>query len=292
METWQCIQWIKLSIFAAAQRGKTGQIRALIESGRARATDRDDDNITPLHWAAIKGHAEACGYLIEQGAEVNAAGGTGLATPLQWAARNGLVGIIDLLIQHGANPRLLDAQGYSCLHSVAHSCKYWALLYVVCRPEVEIDEPDKSGNTPLHWAVYQRDEFSTHILLKLGANPNAVNRDGHTPLHFAAFTGSRKCITELLEAGADIRMKNRNLHTAEQLAYKYHNIRTWNEVVGELGIKSDGTKVRRPLSEVCSHLGPCWADIYPKRIYFPLAQCEYYRLLIAHFLALCRLLDR
>ncbi len=36
----------------------------------------------------------------------------------------------------------------------------------------------------------------------------------------------------------------------------YHNNDTWNTVVAGLGFKTDGTRVRRPLSEVCGHVGP------------------------------------
>jgi len=283
---------MQLDIFAAAQQGNIERIRAFIESGRACATDRDKDNITPLHWAAIKGQDAACTYLIEQGAEVNAVGGEELATPLHWVARNGLVNTIDLLIQHGANPCLLDAQGHNCLHSVAHSGKYLALLYVVCRPEIAIDEPDSSGYTPLHCAVHLRDEISTHILLKLGANPNVADHDGLTPLHWAAFTGSKKCIKGLLEAGADIRAKDKNLRTAEEIASEFRNRDTWNMVVEELGIKADGSRVRRPLSEVYRSPSFCLASGCRKEADVSVAQREYHRLLCSHNLFWHRFFDR
>lgn len=61
-------------------------LRQLIESGKAKAMDRDDQNVTPLHWAAINAQLPACKYLLEQGAEVDALGGDLLATPMQWAA--------------------------------------------------------------------------------------------------------------------------------------------------------------------------------------------------------------
>jgi palmitoyltransferase len=282
----------QLDIFAAARQGNIERIRALNESGRARATDRDEDNVTPLHWAAIKGQDAACTYLIEQGAEVNAVGGKELATPLHWVARNGLVTTIDLLIQHGADPRLLDAQGHNCLHSVAHSGKYLALLYVVCRPEIAIDEPDSLGYTPLHYAVYWRDEVSTHILLKLGANPNVVGHDGLTPLHWAAFKGSKKCIKGLLEAGADIRAKDKNRCTAEEIASEFRNRDKWNVVVEELGIKADGSRVRRPLSEVCRNPWFSLARGCTKEADVAAAQREYHRLLCSHDLTLHRFSHR
>jgi ankyrin repeat protein len=174
------------------RRRTAGQDRANPSLNRVRSRarwTRTTNNITPLHLAAINGRAEARTYLIEQGADVDAVGGTLFATPLQWAARNGPVYIVDLLLRQGANPRILDVQGYSCLHSVTHLSNYWALLYVLCQPETEIDERDSMGYTALHWAVYQRDEVSTEVLLKLGADPNVVGDDGLTLLHWAAYSG-------------------------------------------------------------------------------------------------------
>ena len=58
---------IQVNIFVASQRGEVQTIKALIESGKAKATDRDDQNVTPLHWAAINAQLPACRYLLEQG---------------------------------------------------------------------------------------------------------------------------------------------------------------------------------------------------------------------------------
>jgi palmitoyltransferase len=235
--------------------------------------DRDKQGLTPSHWAAgtgtstqgvrtgtlstapeeedseraINDRVETCKYLIEQGTDVNTFGGNVPATPLQWAARKGLVKIIDLLIQRGANPRLVDPQDFSCLHSVTHSSNFWAVLYIICQPDIDIDVEDHTGLTPLHWAARQGDEVSTQILLKYGANPEAVDRDDLTALHWAASGGNKTCITLLLEAGADIQAKNKDQHTAQDMA----DSAVWDMVVGELGIKSDGMRIRRPLSEVC-----------------------------------------
>src|SRR6266702_5704488 len=182
--------WIQLNIFTAARLVKSECIQTLIESGRARTTDRDEDDITALHWAAISGKAETCEYLIDHGADVNAVTRTLLATPLQWSALQGLPDVVHLIIQRGADPRLLDAQGYSFLHAATHSSSYWCLLLVLCQPGVSPDERDRKGRTALHWAARQRDEVSMCVLLQCGAEPNAVDRDGRTPLHWAAVGGN------------------------------------------------------------------------------------------------------
>jgi palmitoyltransferase len=213
--------------------------------------DRDEEGITPLHWAAINDRIQTCAYLIEQGTDVNKFGGSIPATPLQCAARKGLVKIIDLLIQHGADPRLVHPQDISCLHSVTRSSDFSAVLYILCQPDIVIDERDHMGLTPLHTAAQQGDEALTQVLLKFGADPNAVDHGDFTALHWAASGGHGSCISLLLEAGADIRAKNKDQHTAQELADMYRNRAEWDMVVNELGFKSDGMRIRRPLSEVC-----------------------------------------
>ena len=48
------------------------------------------------------------------------------------------------------------------------------------------------------------------VLVKVGANVNANNKDGTTPLQYAIYTNSQKAITTLIDAGADVNMKGLN----------------------------------------------------------------------------------
>jgi ankyrin repeat protein len=95
--------------------------------------------------------------------------------------------------------------------SVKHSSDYSALLYILCQPDIAVDEKDNMGLTPLHWAAQQGDEVSVEVLLKFGANPNVVDPNALTALHWAASGGNRSCISQLLEAGADVRAMNRDI---------------------------------------------------------------------------------
>lgn len=47
------------SIHAAAQRGDVSVIDALVKAGRASVDDRDDQNVTPLHWARSVGRTRS-----------------------------------------------------------------------------------------------------------------------------------------------------------------------------------------------------------------------------------------
>lgn len=190
-------------------------VKELIESGKAKATDRDDQNITPLHWAAINAQIATCKYLLEQGAEVDALGGDLMATPMQWAARyglalflkgfalpphhmlitvllsrNGYIYVIHLLISHNADPTITDSQGFNTLHLVTHSSSVMALLYLLHQP-IAVDSVDAVGHTSLMWAAYQGDAVSVELLLKHGASVSLRDEAGLTPLHWAVVRGNK-----------------------------------------------------------------------------------------------------
>ena len=252
---------IQVNIFVAAQRGDVELIQQLIDSGKAKPTDRDAQNITPLHWAAINAHVGACRYLLEQGAEVDAVGGDLVASPMQWAARNGYLYIIHLLISHNADPNITDAQGYNSLHLVTHSSSIMPLLYLLHQP-VNVDSRDAQGHTSLMWASYQGDALSVDLLLRHGANPNTKDDTGLSPLHWAVVRGNRDCIRRLVEKGADLSAKDSEGRTPRDMAAEMKSLGAWKRALDEGGMNEHGIKRGKPLSDVCRSLVsfPCRAD--------------------------------
>ncbi|ELU39931.1 palmitoyltransferase AKR1 [Rhizoctonia solani AG-1 IA] len=239
------------NIFLAAQRGDVPLLQSLISRGLASAADRDSQNVTPLHWAAINAQLAACEYLIQAGAEVDAVGGELVSTPLQWAARNGYIYIIQLLLQHGADPSICDAQGYNTLHLVTHSSGVMAVLYMLQHlDKVPIDSQDSAGHTALMWAAYQGDALSVDLLLKHGAKVSAVDAVGLTPLHWSVVRGNRMCIRRLVESGADLNARSQDGKTARDMAVELKSIGAWRKALEEGGFEEDGRKSAKPLNEV------------------------------------------
>jgi hypothetical protein len=72
---------------------------------------------------------------------------------------------------------------------------------------VEDVDPERGG-TPLLWAAATGQAELIDLLIRRGANVNAVDRDGATALHAAAFLGHEKAVEVLLQNGAIINASN------------------------------------------------------------------------------------
>ena len=75
-------------IVKATQYGAFERVQEIIENG-FNVNQRDSENVTLLHWAAINNRREIVKYYIKQGADVDAVGGELMSTPLHWASRQG-----------------------------------------------------------------------------------------------------------------------------------------------------------------------------------------------------------
>ena len=84
----------------AAMSGHAGAVRVLLASG-AEINARDDAGLTPLHHAATAGHTKTSRLLLAARAEVNATDGAGF-TPLHYALEKNREGLAALLRSHGA----------------------------------------------------------------------------------------------------------------------------------------------------------------------------------------------
>lgn len=75
-------------------------------------------------------------------------------------------------------------------------------------PRPEINFAKSSGYTALFYAIVSKSEFITQVLLRRGADPNAIIKQpgsiGNTPLHFACQQEKQKHSQVLLQYGADL----------------------------------------------------------------------------------------
>ncbi|XP_014224271.1 ankyrin-1-like [Trichogramma pretiosum] len=113
---------------------------------------------------------------IQQTVHVNAQDKEG-NTPLHLALRIGRKEVIEYLLGRGADPNLANDKGFTPLHTI---CNHWEDRHVlmktffkVCKAKrqlVQVDARDKSGLTPLQWAVACLSLKTVDVLLKNGAD--------------------------------------------------------------------------------------------------------------------------
>ncbi|KAJ5486380.1 hypothetical protein N7530_000680 [Penicillium desertorum] len=233
-------------IMQLARMGEIGTMQKLFTAKKFTANHRDEEGITPLHWAAINNQYAMCRFLIDSGADVNAKGGESVATPAMWAAQRCHYYIVNLLLQNGADPLLTDVQGYNILHLATIDGNAF-LVVLLLHQEIPVDVIDQQGHTGLMWAAYKGYPACVDLFLRWGANANAVDEGGLTPLHWALVKGSMPCVLKLLEYGTDRFAKTRDGKSPATVAQEMNTLRVWYRSLNERGFEADGTQKVVPL---------------------------------------------
>ena len=106
--------------------------------------------------------------------------------------------------------------------SAARSGDVGTLKLILEKKSMAIDAKGDWGMTALHFAVKGRQRGAVDLLLRHGANPNVIDRglDNDTPLHVAAYTGCVEIVRLLLKYGANIDAVNQNGRNPAFLAFQ------------------------------------------------------------------------
>ncbi len=97
------------SLHLAAASGNVEAVQFLLSpSVAADPRAARNNNFTPLHSAAMQGHAAVCEVLIAAGADVNAQTNPQQYAPLHSAAFAGHINAINVLLSHGADRQLVN----------------------------------------------------------------------------------------------------------------------------------------------------------------------------------------
>lgn len=229
---------------------------------------RDKCGFSALHFATRRGNISMMNVLIKRGADVHAEDLVGF-TPLHIALEKGNSDCTELLLKHGANPNVYYKGLGSEIHLLrgdAPRCLELLLEYGARTASVDV-----KGLTPLHAAVQSSNIIYTYVLLKHGADPNAVTSTagrrktdtavGKTSLQIAAIATEPKIMELLLLFGADSNCRDNHLNTPLHLAAAHGNIEIMKMLVKNgASVRALNERSFTPLHRACSsapqHMNP------------------------------------
>jgi ankyrin repeat protein len=241
-------------IHDAARDGDIEKIKELFKNTPEIIEATDQKGMTPLHIAVANHRLAVAQTLLGLHANVNARSSTG-QTPLHIAARHGDVEMATLLLKNRAQADARDKAGDSPLwvalqspeaeaavstdlnqRKPAEKSVQWAALLALEKRQLElasllvqaradVTTPNRAGGTPLAQAVRIGNAPVVELLLKAGADANAIEpASGRAPLHLAASRADSRLVELLLRHKATVNLQDNRGETP--LAYAMREGRT------------------------------------------------------------------
>ena len=196
--------WRNKALFAACSNGELNIAVSLVRELGVDVNATDNDEWTPLHFAAFGGHHEVIRVLVKElGSDVGAKTLEG-RTPLHLAAQCGHDEVVRVLLEElGADVHAKDGNGFTSLHLAASNNNLDVMCVLVKEFAADLCAKDSDGCAPLDLAACSGHHKAVRVLGgELGAK---VSFPGWVPLHFSASNGHVEAIRVLVdELGADV----------------------------------------------------------------------------------------
>lgn len=195
------------TIHEAAGEGDDAAVRALLSQNNSLVDSRDDQECTPLHHAAVRGHTDLVALLVDAGADVDAQNHSG-ETPLHWAVIRNRKGAVEVLIRRGAETELREDYGRTPLLWVARETGNAEVAAVLIGGGADVMARDRYGDTPLNLAAWRGFADVIDLLLEAGAEVPTAGQTAHDLTMFSAERGLGRLFGMLAEGGADLSVRS------------------------------------------------------------------------------------
>lgn len=228
----------KSDIWTAAQLGDLYRVQEILRDHPQLAyAPSPNDQIPPLHWAALNNRLSIVKYLLENNAQINALAGDNWSTALHWASSKGHIDAMAMLVAFGADLAIRDQLGYTALHIAAQNGQSLGVVYLIALG-ADVDERDSFGRSALLWAAFRGHLETAQVLIQEDANLNAMDNGGNTPLHWAVSKGNFQVSRLLLKSRADPTIKDAQGKTAGDWAKSKAHFEWYSSLLIEFGRKN------------------------------------------------------
>ena len=206
------------AIHIAAYNNNSGVVRLLCQeygvdvncSTSETLEEEPKKGMTPLEWAARKGHAEVVKVLLDNKAHVNVNRPTDSVTPLYVAAQEGHTEVVKLLLANKADVNASrHTDGVTPLSTAAEN-GHTEVVKVLLGNNADVNIRHTDSATPLYIGAFNGHTKVIKLFLANKADVNASKDNGVTPLYVAAQEGHTEVVTLLLANKADV---NASRHT-------------------------------------------------------------------------------
>jgi len=216
------------ALHVAARKGNDAIIQILLSAGAESEKLTENNQYTPLKYAAERGNLEAVNTLIKAGANSNII--VNDKTPLMSAANSNTKEMIEaVLIGCSIFAAELNVGKLEVLGGQYGN--HLEVIKLLIESGTNINVKNSNGWTALMFAASRNNTEVVKVLISAGADINAKNNYGWTALMYAALDGSKEAVKFLIDAGADINAKNSEGWTALMLAAKSRNLEAYNFLV-------------------------------------------------------------
>jgi ankyrin repeat protein len=159
------------TLLEAAQNGDREAVRTLIEQ-RADVNAAGPDGMTALHWIVQADDRELARLLLDRGANPSVSTRYGI-TPLWLAATNASPSMVELLLKAGADAKAVTPQNETVLMAAARSGDAASIRLLLARGVDPNARESSMGETALMWAAAENHPEAVRALIEGGADPNA-----------------------------------------------------------------------------------------------------------------------
>uniref|UniRef100_A0A8C7FXS3 Ankyrin repeat domain 52a n=1 Tax=Oncorhynchus kisutch TaxID=8019 RepID=A0A8C7FXS3_ONCKI len=201
--------------------GREDCVTALLDH-EASALCRDGQGRTPLHYAASHRYTDILASLLRAATRSDPLDSLldhEEYTPSHWAAYQGHEGCLEVLLEHKTCSSQ-EGNRFTPLHCALMNGRSGAAEMLLESAGVQmVNTRDTKGRTPLHAAACAEDVSGLQLVLRHGAEINAVDHTGRSALMVAADNGQSGTVAILLQrAKADLTLLDDNGNTALHLA--------------------------------------------------------------------------